>query len=226
LSPGIIRPEGFAPPVKAFFTTKVFGRDLSALAGAAGLHAGSLYLPIQKHTDRVVVIEGNPEPTVADAVITQRRGLFVGVQVADCVPILLFDRRAQAVGAVHAGWRGTAAGILKKAIAKMTDRFGSSLLDLTVALGPSIRGCCYQVGHEVVEALEKATGDGAYVSVQGGSRHLDLAAANIIQARSAGVIPGNIWLSPDCTHCLPEKYYSYRFVKGVAGRQYGFIGIP
>lgn len=199
---------------------------MEALAAAAGLRAGSLYLPVQKHTDRVAVIDGNPEPTIADAVITKKRGLFVGVQVADCLPILLFDPRVQAVGAVHAGWRGTAAGILKKTIALMSKRFGTAPSDLTVALGPGIRGCCYQVGHEVVEAVEKATGKGDYATVRSGSRYVDLAAANILQARSAGVVSGNIWLSPDCTHCLPEKYYSYRFTKGIAGRQYGFIGMP
>lgn len=226
MSPGISLPNIFKAPVRAFFTTKVFGRDLKALAAAVDLRTGSLYLPVQKHTDRVFVIEGEPEPTVADAVITRIQGLFVGVQVADCVPILLFDRRSRAVAAVHAGWRGTASGILKKTIVRMTDRFGTAPADLTLALGPSIRGCCYQVGHEVVDAVQKATGPGDYLTLRSGSHYLDLAAANILQARSAGLIPDNIWLSQECTHCLPEKYYSYRFTKGVAGRQYGFIGIP
>jgi copper oxidase (laccase) domain-containing protein len=81
------------------------------------------------------------------------------------------------------------------------------------------------VGHEVADAVVMATGKGTYVTTRGDSRYLDLAAANMIQARSAGVIPDNIWRSPDCTCCLPDKYYSYRFTKGVAGRQYGFIGI-
>ncbi len=225
MPPGIVTPGVFKAPAKAFFTTKVFGRDLKALASAVGLRVEDLYLPVQKHTDRVVVVGGEPEPTVADAVITQMHGLFVGVQTADCVPILLFDRRVQAAGAAHAGWRGTAAGITKKTIALMIERFGTSPSDLVVALGPSIRGCCYQVGHEVVEAVEKMTGAGSYAAVRSGSRYLDLAIANIIQAKAVGVMPTNIWLSPDCTHCLPEKYYSYRFTKGTAGRQYGFIGI-
>jgi len=151
---------------------------------------------------------------------------MIGIQVADCVPILLFDAERNVVGAVHAGWRGTAEGILKNTIAAMTDRFCSSPSGLRVAIGPSIKKCCYCVGHEVIEAVIRTTGAGDYAVEIGDSKYyLDLAAANKYQAESMGIPPGHIWTSAECTFCLPEKYYSYRFAKGTTGRQYGIIGI-
>jgi hypothetical protein len=156
-------------------------------------------------------------------VITDRKGVVIGVQGADCVPILLHDRRTGATGAVHSGWRGTAAEILKKTIGAMGGRFSSSPSDITIAIGPAIRWCCYGVGYEVIEAVKKATGAGDYFMMKGEKYCLDLPMANRYQAVAAGVLPENIWMSEDCTFCLPEKYYSYRFAKGPTGRQGGFI---
>jgi hypothetical protein len=191
-----------------------------------GMQSRPLYLPVQKHTDEVIIVDNNnSEPRIGDAVITSRTDLLIGVRVADCVPLLLFDRKRRVIGAVHAGWRGTAAGILTKTIAAMEAGFLSSPGDLLVAVGPAIRWCCYGVGSEVAEAVEKATGKGEYLRMQGDAYCLDLPAANRQQALSAGVPEGNIWLSPECTSCLPEKYFSYRFSRGGTGRQYGLIGM-
>ncbi len=157
--------------------------------------------------------------------ITDRKGVVIGVQGADCVPILLYDKRTHATGAVHAGWRGTAAAILKKTVRAMGERFSSSPSDIVIALGPAIRWCCYGVGYEVVEAVEKATGTGDYFTMKGEKYCLDLPSANRYQAFSAGVLPENIWMSDDCTSCQNEKYYSHRVAKGAPGRQGGFIGV-
>ncbi len=209
----------------ACFTGKDPGADLESIAEHYRTTKDRIYLPIQKHTDKVMVIGSSLEPVIADAVITKQKGLFIGVQVADCVPILLCDPEKQVVGAVHAGWRGTAQAILKKTIQTFCERFFSNPADILVAIGPSIRQCCYEVDGEVIRAVSLATGNGDFYVTSGEKFHLDLAAANQFQALTMGVAEGNVWISDDCTFCNPEKFFSYRFGKGSAGRQAGFIGI-
>lgn len=223
--------------INAFFTTKALD----------SLPLNNIYLPIQKHTDKVLVLDYDLEPKIADAVITNRKDILIGIQVADCVPLLLYDKKKNVVGAVHAGWRGTAAGILKKTIKAMSDRFYSSPTDVLIAIGPSIRWCCYSVGYEVIEAVERVTSYGDsprftdadrcrrigtvpiptkdYIIKKGEKYCLDLPTANRYQAISYGVKPENIWMSGECTFCRPGKYFSYRYAKGTTGRQCGFIGI-
>ncbi|MCL4491461.1 MAG: peptidoglycan editing factor PgeF [Nitrospirae bacterium] len=212
-------------PVKGFFTTKAAGSDRNAVSKAFTLPPHNIYIPVQKHTDKIVIVEHDLDPKIADGVITGRKGILIGVQVADCAPILLYDARKRIAGAVHAGWRGTAAGILRNAVTVMEYRFRSSPADILIALGPGIRRCCYEVGYEVIEAVARATGEGDYWDEKGGKYRIDLPAANAYQAVSSGVPPENIWTSGECTFCLPGKYYSYRFAKGSTGRQGGFIGI-
>lgn len=212
-------------PAKAFFTTKVSGCDKDAVSKIAGIALDNIYLPIQKHTDKVLIVDYDLEPKIADAVITNRKDILIGVQVADCVPILLHDMQKNVVAAVHAGWRGTAAEILKKTIKAMTDRFYTIPSDIVIAIGPGIRWCCYGVGYEVIEAVTRVTGSGDYVIKRGEKYCLDLPTANKYQALDSGVKPEHIWMSDECTFCLPEKYYSYRYAKGTTGRQCGFIGI-
>ncbi len=210
---------------KAFFTTKALRCDVHGLAEFLAVPPVNIYMPIQKHTDKVMVLDHDRVPKVADAVITSIRGIFIGVQVADCVPVLLFDKKQQVAGAVHAGWRGTAASILRKTIEMMSQHFFTSPPDIVMAIGPSIRGCCYEVGYEVIESVVRASGEGDYYRINGGKYCIDLASANRQQAVSCGVSPEKIWLADECTFCRPEKYYSYRFAKGTTGRQCGFIGI-
>ncbi|MDQ7788127.1 MAG: peptidoglycan editing factor PgeF [Thermodesulfovibrionales bacterium] len=221
----IIVPENMNGAVKAFFTTKLLGTDRAKICSKASLENVSFYMPTQKHTDTVKVLDADLSPETADAVITDKKGVLIGVQVADCVPALLVDREKAVVGAVHAGWRGTAAQILKKTIALMTECFGSPPESMLIALGPSIRACCYIVDTEVKEAVVRATGDGDYFRVRGEKYVVDLSHANRLQALSAGVPATNIWSSSECTCCNPEKFYSYRFHNDYGGRQGGFIGI-
>lgn len=221
----LIYPDIFGKKVKAFFTGKVPGADPDHLAQIASTDKKNIYMPIQKHTDKVIMLNSSLDPKIGDAVITNRKDILVGVQTADCVPILLYDRSSGVAGAVHAGWRGTAAEILRKSIHTMMDRYPSSPAELLVAIGPSIRWCCYEVGYEVVEAMRGRAGKGEYVVNRGGKYFLDIATANRYQALSMGVSPENIWISGDCTFCLSEKYHSYRFAKGPTGRQGGFIRI-
>ena len=222
----LICPDIFNGQVKAFFTTKVLGADIQKICNLLSINKDDIFLPVQRHTSNVFILETDMEPVVADAVITNRKGILIGVQVADCVPILLHAHRGTAIGAVHAGWRGTADRIIKKAIRIMCERFSSSPQNITVALGPSIRWNCYIVDKDVKDSICDATGDGTYMRKHSnGKFFIDLASANVQQALSLGVLKEHIWISPDCTYCNPHAYYSYRYEKESRGRQGGFIGI-
>jgi YfiH family protein len=220
----ILPPNISDADVKAFFSTKEISDSDPGklLTDEFGLNAG-VYIPIQKHTDKVYLLEEDAGPVIADAVITQRKNILIGIKVADCVPILLFDKKRMGIGAVHAGWRGTVSEILKRTIEAMQDRFSSAAEDIMVAIGPSIKGCSYEVNEDVRDAVMKATGEGDYFRKAGDRYLLDISEANKLQAISMDVPDGNIWLSDECTFCKDEKYHSFRRSGEKAGRQGGFI---
>ena len=153
--------------------------------------------------------------TEGDALFTDRRRMLIGIRTADCVPILLADRKSRVVAAVHAGWRGTAAGIVSATLEQMkTDPD-----DVVAAIGPSIGGCCYEVGPDVAHQF------GTWVPELGHTQtptKVDLKTINRIQLERFGVC--DIWVSPDCTFCQPQ-YFSYRREKEEAGRLISFVGL-
>jgi YfiH family protein len=206
--------------VMAFFTGKDPGIDVS------GVSDMPVYFPIQEHTGHVLVLEDDSTPEVADAVVTDRRGVLLGLKVADCVPILLYDPAQKAVGAVHAGWRGTAKELLKSTVKTMGQAFGTDPADVLVAIGPAIRWCCYEVGKEVLDIVIKATGEGDYHMEKDGKICLDLQSTNKYQSLSAKIQGKNISIIEECTYCYPDRYFSYRYSNGTEGRQGGFIGMP
>jgi YfiH family protein len=224
-----MRDDVIVPPiyrgerVRGFFTTKGTGADRKEIAHRFGLPEVNVCMPIQQHTDRIAVIDHDLEPVIADAVVTPRKDIVIGVKVADCVPILIFEKTKGIIAAVHAGWRGTAAGILKKTVQCMIDRFHAEPDDMLVAIGPAIGRCSYGVDYDVMHAVTRATGQGMYHTEKGGKYFLDLPSANRHQAGSMGVPEDRIWVSGDCTFCNPDRYYSYRYAKRTTGRQGGFI---
>ena len=157
--------------------------------------------------------------------VTSEGGLLLGVRVADCVPILLFDPETPSVGAVHAGWRGTALAILRNTIHRMVSEFHSVPDRIRISIGPSIRGCCYNVGPEVVEGLSGTVSGQGWMATRGGVPHIDLAEVNRLQALEAGVLDKHIRVLPECTFCRHETYFSYRKEGPGAGRQAAFIGL-
>jgi YfiH family protein len=221
----LIWPDIFNGHVEAFFTGKFPGADRKKISEMMSIRREDIYMPVQKHTDTVLLLESDIEPGIGDALITRRRGILIGVQVADCVPVLLFDKIKGVIGAVHAGWRGTASKIIRKTITLMMDHFDSSPVDIVMALGPSIRGDCYCVGTDVKDAVCKATGDGKYYTFSKGKYSIDLASANMLQSISSGIPEKNIWLSSQCTYCNHDRFHSYRYHKNHTGRQGGFIGM-
>lgn len=171
----------------------------------------------------------------ADAIVSNEPGLALAVQVADCVPILLADRRGGIVAAVHAGWRGTAAGIVNEAVSAMV-RLGAEPSTLVAALGPSIGPCCYEVGGELVEAFlaaghsrrdvdrwfSRVEGDGQ----RGGALRLDVAHSNVDQLVEAGLPREQIHVCGLCTQSYRTVFDSYRADGSEAGRMVAVIRVP
>ncbi len=216
---------GAIPGLAHGFTVK--GADLAAAIGEAAGRALRIHTARQVHGDGVLSIEGDgppaSPPAEADALLTSRRDAALAVQVADCVPILVADPVAGLVGAVHAGWRGTVAGVLTRTLAAFALR-GAHPADLRVVLGPHIGRCCFEVGPEVVEAFRRAWPDtGGIVLEMRPKPRIDLEAANRRQAIAAGVPEASIGAVGLCTVCRPDLLESYRRSRGAPGRMSGFI---
>ncbi len=209
--------------------------NLDLFAGDLGVDPASLARARQVHGHAVLVVDDGPRPQElqdADAIVTSLRGTACAVQVADCVPILLaggsvvrrFEgsaRTAQTVGAVHAGWRGTAAGIASEAVRALA-RLGADPSTMVAAIGPSIRACCYQVDARVRDAFAAATtwpaAESAFTADGPGHWKLDVAAVNRRLLEDAGLQPGNLFDSGLCTACDLKRFYSYRAEGAGTGR--------
>lgn len=175
--------------------------------------ARSLTTVKQIHSNLVLTGDRPGRVGEGDALIADHPGSWVGVRTADCVPLLFADTVRRAVAAVHAGWRGTAAGISVSALEAMADRFGTRPEDLVVAIGPAIGGCCYEVGPEVAEQFGMT-----------GRLKLDLPEANRTQLAGAGVPPERIFVANLCTACLAGEFHSYRRDRS-HGRMVSAIGV-
>jgi len=161
--------------------------------------------------------------TEADAVITNRPGRAVGVLTADCLPVLLCDPVRGVVAAVHAGRRGTALGVVIKAVDAMRERWGTEARDLLVALGPHIRACCYEVGADVAAEFAAAPHCAAAVTTHNRTARLDMEAAITTQLVSAGLAREKIGMGAPCTSCAGDAFFSHRAQSGLTGRQMSLI---
>lgn len=168
-----------------------------------------------------------PRPE-ADALVTDDPGLLLAIRTADCLPILIADPERRAVAAIHAGWRGTLAGVTEAAVAEMVRGFGSKPANLVAALGPSIRPCCYEVGPEVEEAFHQRSpeNDKFFLRPSPGARaRLDLVAAAEAALRRSGVPPSQIHTSDFCTASRTDLFFSHRKEGAGTGRMMAVIGI-
>jgi polyphenol oxidase len=211
----------------------------------------------QIHSDIVHIAHStDSEPSrdapKADALITNKAGFLLVVQVADCVPILLADKKHRAIAAIHSGWRGTLQRIAEKALGRMQMEFGTRAQDVIAALGPGIGQCCFEVGPEVAteyaakfpdarewfqgpfDSLARLDNDPnwlPWLTMRPPGHqppeprvHLDLIAANRSILSAAGVRPGNIFSSGLCTACRTDLFFSHRRER-VTGRMMAAIGI-
>jgi hypothetical protein len=192
------------------------------LLAAAGLSGALLVAPALHHSSGVAVVrEGLLPEGKCDALVTQDTGVVLAVTVADCVPVFFVDVVSSAFGVAHAGWRGLALGIVRRAIRTMRREFRGEPANLLVGTGPAIRGPSYEVGPEVAglfpEEVSVPTGDPAEGRVL-----LDLPSIALGQAAAEGVPPDNLVDFSLCTMSHPDDLFSHR--RGDRGRHWAFIG--
>jgi YfiH family protein len=190
-------------------------------------------------------------PLAGDGLITNLTGIALGILTADCFPVLLVDTKRKAVGAFHAGWRGTVKRIVEKGVGAMRLEFDSRAEDIHAVIGPGIQNCSFEVGEEVEEAFHTQFDYAAdlFRSVQESDAvrerypmlfmnqrapghgdpciklHLDLREANRRQLLAVGVPEANITALKDCTVCSPRKFFSHRAEHGKTGRMLAVVGI-
>ena len=204
-------------------------QNYTLFTSAAGIDPESLVFTKQVHGDTVNAAEprhrGNgfkyPSVWECDALITDCEGLALTVFWADCIPILLYDPEARAIGAVHAGWRGTASANVIKAAAEMVKRYGCE--NIRAAIGPGIGACCFETRYDVVKAMRSVFGElPEYIVHSGGGRYnIDLKGINAWLLRRAGI--AYIDVSPLCTCCLDEEFFSHRRMGPMRGIQAAVI---
>ena len=202
-------------------------KNYDILANAMGFDAKKLVLANQIHTDIVREVTesdclgslSHRDYPECDGLVTNTPGITLAVFTADCTPILFYDPVTGAVGAAHAGWRGTAAGIAAKVVEKMASAFGSDPADVRAAIGPNIGPCCFVTDRDVPDAMAAALGQAAapYIFPQGEKFRVDLKGINALWLAKAGV--KNIEIAKECTACAPDLFWSHRVTKGQRGSQ-------
>ncbi|HEY1897908.1 MAG TPA: peptidoglycan editing factor PgeF [Terracidiphilus sp.] len=234
---------------RQLLTEAVSGASATPLVTVRQIHSSVLVSqgPIMGSAEVV----GKQHPCKGDGHMTSQSGLLLGIQTADCIPVLVADRRRKAVAAFHAGWRGTVRRIVENGIGRMRLEFGSHPEDLVAAIGPGVGQCCYAVGEEVVSEFESQFTYGSELfrevdssdpvrtryplmflshrapghSSPGSGLHLDLVEANRRQLLASGLQPDAIQFVGACTHCHPELFFSHRGSRGHCGRIMSVIGI-
>jgi YfiH family protein len=225
----------------------------SITAAITGEEATPLVTVHQIHSGLVVVVCAQDatlsQPHKADGLITNEPGILLGIQTADCIPVLVADRKRRVVGAFHAGWRGTVKRIVETGVGRMRMEFGSQPDDLVAAIGPGIGSCCYSVGEEVLSEFESqflythelfheieasdllhnpwlltAPRAPRHTPVEP-KLHLDLVEANRRQLLDAGLSADAIEIVGGCTSCQTELFFSHRAEQGHTGRMLAVIGI-
>lgn len=205
-------------------------KNYEILCAALGVPKNRLVLTRQTHSDIVRQVNRQDHLSLdhrdypeCDALITNDPGTCLVVFTADCTPILLHDPVTGAVGAIHAGWRGTAADIAGKTVNAMVSAFGCDPKNIRAAIGPNIGACCFETDFDVPEAMIKALGDRAknHIIQKGVKYYVNLKAMNALFLQRAGV--QKIDISTDCTACQHQRFWSHRVTGGQRGSQGALI---
>ena len=196
----------------------VRNRDL--FCRSLGITRHEIAVPGQVHSAVVCRVDRPGEVPECDALVTSTPRVFLSVSVADCVPILLCDPNVRTVAAVHAGWRGTAAGILTRAIKRMCSDFAATPEGIIAYLGPAASSCCYYVGEEVASRFDRR-----FVLRGEKGTVVDLKAANVQQLLDCGIPESQIEISPSCTISESGLFHSFRRDGVRSGRMMAVIGI-
>lgn len=207
-------------------------RNYEILGRALGFDPARLVQSHQVHGTHVRLVTKEdtlppfePIPYEADGLITSEKDVPLIIFTADCVPILLYDPVGCAIGAVHAGWRGTVSDIAGITVRKMARTFGSNPSDIRTAIGPCISMCCFETGDDVKAAVTNTLGSEAmrYIAPHNEKYLIDLKGINRLLLEHAGIRSENIEISPECTSCLSDKYWSHRVTNGQRGSQASVI---
>lgn len=201
------------------------------LGKAVGFEVSRMVCAHQIHSDHITVVKAEDRGKGAldkesrlpdtDGMITDVPGVCLLVLSADCVPVLLYDPVKRVIGAIHAGWRGTVAGIAGKAVAGMRENYGCCPADIIAGIGPSIGRCCFEVGPEVADVFREKFGNMPELvtaSEVADKFFVDLWMANFYVLTHAGVSARHIEISGLCTRCRPDEFFSYRYAGKQAGR--------
>jgi YfiH family protein len=214
-------------------------RNRARFLAALAWQPGTLRVVRQVHSSQIHILNKDAGKTKdflstgglvgqGDGLITAEPHLLLGIQTADCFPILLVDPVRRVVANLHAGWRGTLARIADAGITRMNQEFNSAPVDLIAAIGPGIGPCCYEVGEEVVDAFGAAFSYANTLFVRrtpNDKARLDLLQANARQLLDTGLKEENILRTDLCTACHTDQFFSYRRDKEAAGRMLAVIGI-
>ena len=196
------------------------------LGHAVGFDPENLVLTRQVHTDVVRTVTKSDHRSLdhrdyptCDGLITNDPGTALVIFTADCTPILLWDPETGAVGACHAGWRGTAMDIAGKTVRAMQTEFGCDPKNIRTAIGPNLDSCCFETDADVPDAMLACFGNEvqAHIRPAGNKFYVNLKEINAHALRRSGV--AHIEISTDCTLCLHETYWSHRYTRGVRGSQ-------
>ena len=176
------------------------GVDSNSLVSANLIHGNTIQ----------TVTTSNAGKTIAktDGLITDNKNLFLSITVADCLPIFLYDFKKEIIGLIHGGWRSLAKDILPLAIRKLTNDFNSKPGNILTGIGPGISQCHYEVKEDVLAKFKSFPTH--IFTRRNGKTFLDLKKIAEFQLLNSGVKKGNIEISPECTYCFPNKYFSYR----------------
>jgi YfiH family protein len=207
---------------------KVVSQNVCDMKLAIGIHDGKIVTMRQQHGDNIVEVKDKKlkEAGETDGMVTAEHGVYLGVLTADCVPLLFIAPKQKLAAAVHAGWRGTLAGIAEKAVRLFQNQYGIAASELEVALGPSIGVCCYEVKDDVVRPLMKKWGrlTTPSIAVKDGKSYVNLSRLNRDILREAGVPGKQLFQVGPCTRCSAEDFFSYRREGGETGRQISVVG--
>lgn len=206
--------------------------NLDIAAGQIGLTHSDTVRARQIHSVKVRTVGKADKGAFfedCDGFVTAEQGVALTVKVADCVPILLCDKQASVIGALHAGWRGAASGIAYEGVLAMT-ALGAEPSRIKAALGACIHSCCYEVGGDFVESVEALLGcdpeqSGVIIPSADGKYHADIVRLNLIHLERAGIAPENISVCGECTCCDPKLFFSHRYSKGKRGTMCAMIAL-
>ncbi len=219
---------GFNVSYRVGDDAKIVSQNVCDMKQAVGIHDGRIITMRQVHGDQIIDVKDRniKEAGEGDGMKTREKEAFLGILTADCVPILLVAPEQKIVAVVHAGWRGTLAGIGSKMVRLLNSEHDISPGGIEAALGPAIGPCCYEVKVDVSVPLVERWGKIAELCVdpRDGKTYLDLRRFNRAILEQAGVPSRQIYQVGPCTSCTPDEFFSYRREKKATGRQISFIG--